>query len=273
MNESIPEFITPEKIQVMIDAMVDSFRASRKQIVEQAGMVAFVHKDDGSPVTTIDTEVEKSVTLAMTSRFPDIPVFGEESGYSEFLPDACWLVDPIDGTKSYIKNIPTYTSMAVLIISNVARASVIYNPTTDEMFTALAGNGAYKNGVRLDLKNSALPKEVFCKIQDRVTLQELLTEFGIQAHVAASGAGYGMSQVADSKAAARFHLHSGRHIHDHAPGALLIREAGGDVIPIFEDDYTVQTRSFVACHPGLSDLVRNNIDLLRNLEDPEQALS
>jgi myo-inositol-1(or 4)-monophosphatase len=265
--------MTQEYIRGNVAVIEQSFRSSREFIISNAGGAAFERKDDGSPVTAVDIAVEKNVKSLMSEHFPDMLVYGEESGYSDQLPDVCWLIDPLDGTKSYIKNIPAYTCMAVFIVAGVARASVIYNPTTDEIFTALAGNGAYKNDVRLDLKNSTLPKEVFCKTQDRVTLQELLTEFGIQAHVAASGAGYGMSQVADSKAAARFHLHSGRHIHDHAPGALLIREAGGDVIPIFEDDYTVQTRSFVACHPGLSDLVRNNIDLLRNLEDPDQALS
>ncbi len=272
MSEStIPE-ITPELINSMFEAIQQSFRDNRSLILEFAGKAEFTDKHDGSPVTDIDRQVEINVTTAMTSQFPDIPIFGEESGYEDELPEICWLIDPIDGTKSYIQNIPAYTSMAVLIYAETAIASVIYNPVTDEMFTALSGKGAYKNGQRLDLLGVALSKHVFCKSMHIKVLKPMLKQQGIEAEIGPSGVGYVLSQVASGNTAARFHLNSGGHIHDHAPGALLVREAGGDIIPVLEDTYSYRTRSYVACHPDLSNFVRENLPALRNLEDPGQAL-
>jgi len=264
--------ITQELIRSMLNVIQQAFKDTRSLILNNAGKIAFITKPDGSPVTAIDREVEKFVTNTMTSRYPGIPLFGEESGYEDTLPEICWLIDPIDGTKSYIDNIPAYTSMGVLIHAGSAIASIIYNPITDEVFTAILGKGAYKNGQRLDISKLPLPKEVFCKTQHIKVLTQLLNKGGIQAIVGPSGAGYGLSQVADNKTAARFHLHSGGYIHDHAPGALLVKEAGGDIIPVLENTYTYRTRSFVACHPELSDLIHEQLSVLRELEDPNQAL-
>ncbi len=265
--------LSPEFINEMVEVLKKAFLDSRAIIMGSAGNVNFTRKQDGSPVTVIDQEVEDFVTKKFSSSFPDVPIFGEESGYEDKLPQLCWLIDPLDGTKSFIKGVPAFTCMAVLISNEQSVASVIYNPTNQEMFTAVLGGGAYKNGEKLDLKEMPLPKIVYCKSQHIEVLKPLLAKKGIVAVVGPSGAGYGFSEVANNKTAARFHLHSGGHIHDHAPGALLIKEAGGQIISILDQDYTYRTRSFVACHPELTEIVRSNIEILRNLEDPDQKLN
>lgn len=245
-----------------------AFRSVRPLILSQVGTATSTHKTDGSPVTDIDVETERLIAEFIRARFPELPVFGEETGYNpDNLPETCWLIDPIDGTKSYLKNIPAFTCMGVLIHEQQVRASVIYDPTTDAMFSAQAGTGAYKNGQKIDLANTPLPKQVFCKQQDIEVLETLLKDHGIKVKVAPSGGGFGFTQVADGTAAARFHLHSGTNIHDHAPGALLIKEAGGDVIPLFEPEYSYRSQRFVACHPALSDFVRQHLDTIRSLEE------
>jgi fructose-1,6-bisphosphatase/inositol monophosphatase family enzyme len=72
--------------------------------------------------------------------------------------------------------------------------------------------------------------------------------------------------VLDGKESARFNLLSGGYTHDYAPGGLLIREAGGVIIPVADDEYTYESRSFVACHPGLESLIRPHAKDLRELE-------
>lgn len=256
------------------DIVERSFRSARNIILSRGKQLTTTYKSDGSPVTSTDKAAEQHITDFIRQYLPNIPIYGEEGGYDpESLPDTYWLIDPIDGTKSYIADVPAFTCMGVLVHKDRAVVSIIYNPSTDEMYRAITGHGAYKNDQKIDLRHTELPNQVFCKEQDIEVVGNILSKKSIKASIGPSGAGYGFSLVADGKSAARFHLHSGSHIHDHAPGALLIQEAGGTVIPVFEDNYSLRTRSFIACHPDLADFVRLHLPEIRAIEDSSQALN
>ncbi|MDO8265752.1 MAG: inositol monophosphatase family protein, partial [Candidatus Saccharibacteria bacterium] len=92
--------ITPELINSMMEQIILCFRQVRPLVLERAGKSDFINKQDGSPVTATDSEVEEVIFKSIHDKFPSIPVFGEESGYDENLPEVCWLIDPIDGTAS-----------------------------------------------------------------------------------------------------------------------------------------------------------------------------
>jgi 3'-phosphoadenosine 5'-phosphosulfate (PAPS) 3'-phosphatase len=98
------------------------------------------------------------------------------------------------------------------------------------------------------------------------TLDEVLQPAGVICKSAPKGGGHQFLQVAEGEAAARFTLHGRGHTHDYAPGALLVREAGGAIIPVNDDTYTYKTRSFVACHPKLESLMQANVATFRELE-------
>lgn len=251
-------------------AMQDAFRQAKSLLLSRAGQVSHVNKHDGSPVTDTDIEVEQLVRAALGERFPDLPVYGEEGGYEDSLTGTFWLVDPIDGTKSFIENVPTFTIMAALIKDGETVASIIYNPSTDEMYSAQKGKGAFKNGVRLDLGKVSLPPTAICKELFFEKLNNILSSVGVACAKAPSGGGFGFTLVADGTVAARFNLHSGGYTHDYAPGALLISEAGGIILPVLDDMYTYKTRSFVACHPGLEAVLRPHVAELRQLEAMEK---
>jgi myo-inositol-1(or 4)-monophosphatase len=266
--------VTAQYLQDSFIELQTAFRANRKAILDGVGEAAAGFKDDQSPVTETDIAVEAAIVRHLKERLPDIPVFGEEGGYdSQNLPPTCWLVDPIDGTRSYISNIAAFTSMAALLHDGNVIASIIYDPTSDSMYTAQMGKGAFRNSERINLQNTPLPRQVYCKDKILDSLSKVLAPHNITAVEAPSGAGYGFIQIVEGVSAARFHLHAGKHIHDHAPGALLVKEAGGDIIPTLESRYTFRTNSFVACHPELSDLIRKNLTVIRSIEDPAQAIA
>jgi myo-inositol-1(or 4)-monophosphatase len=259
--------LTPEKVDAMVLLVQEVFRRARPLILERAGKSEFTSKEhDGSPVTETDMEVEKMLLAEMAQRFPSMPMFGEETGYPDSLPATFWAVDPIDGTKAFIENVPTFTCMAVLIQEGEATASVIYNPSNDVMYVARKGNGAYKNDTRLDLSKMPLPDTAFIKGDFIAKFDEVLRPKGITCKVAPNGAGYAFVLVAEGQVAGRFNLHSRGYIHDYAPGALLVSEAGGVIIPVKDAEYTYESRSFVACHPELAQVTREHLDLLRELE-------
>lgn len=258
--------LTPEAITKALEVVQEAFRQVRPYILERAGKSEYSDKEDGSPLTDADVAVEKILMESMTRQFPDVPVFGEESGYSADLPEACWLIDPIDGTKSFIRNDPAFVNMAVLIQGGEAVACAIYNVTLGDMYTAQKGMGAYKNGIKLDLTQVPVPHIAICKSSLTATIDEILKPKNVTCEVGLAGGGYGFTMVADGQFAARFNILGGGYTHDYAPGALLVSEAGGAIIPIKDDVYTYETRSFVVCHPELEPLIRPQVQRLRALE-------
>lgn len=253
-------------IDAAFRAVVATLQAERSNILQHAGHVTFTSKADGSPVTDIDVAVEEHIRQTLQKSLPQIPVFGEEGGYSGVMPELFWLVDPIDGTKSFIANIPAFTSMISLVHGETTIACMIYNISTDTLYHAQRGHGAYKGSERLDLSALPLPTLALCKIKLSRQITELLKPFNITCETGPSGGGHGFTMVAEGLSAARFTLLGGGYAHDYAPGGLLVSEAGGSIIPIRNNTYTYETKSFVACHPQLTPIVTENISYLRQLE-------
>ncbi len=104
-------------------------------------------KADDSPVTRADQESEAEMRRLISEKFPGHQVLGEESGLSGD-PDSPWkwVLDPIDGTKSFIHGIPLYTVLVALLYENESMLGIIFNPQTDEMISAGIGMGCWYNG-------------------------------------------------------------------------------------------------------------------------------
>ena len=258
--------LLPTHIVASQDTILGIFKQWQPIVNARAGKSAHSDKQDGSPVTETDHAVEAAVQAEMAQHYPTLAVYGEESGYPEVLPRVFWMIDPIDGTKSFIQGVPAYTSMAALIQDGQAIASIIYNPALDIAYTARIGEGAYKDGARLDLTTMPMATHALCKDRFVAQLSAELDGTGVVCKDGPSGGGYGFSLVANGEVAARFNLHGGGYIHDYAPGALLVSEAGGDIIEYSGTPYTYQSKTFVACHPALSDAIRDLVPLLRDIE-------
>lgn len=243
-----------------------TFRNYREMLLSVSGHVDFTEKDDKSLVTELDFEVERAVQAEFTKKYPNLPVYGEETGYGEGEDSAFWLIDPIDGTKSFIDGTPSFSNMAALIENGETRAAIIYNPVRDDVYTAIKDHGAYKNGVSVDITSVEPVRIALCKDEFHAEIEEMLAPADIQTVSPPSGGGDGFTKVLDGLVVARFQMHASGFAHDYAPGALLVAEAGGIIIPIKTDVYTYDSQSFVACHPIVADLVALNISRLRKLD-------
>jgi fructose-1,6-bisphosphatase/inositol monophosphatase family enzyme len=258
---------TLKKLLVDIEEI---FKDMRREVVASAGTSAISIKDDGSEQTEMDVLVEHKILEMAKSSYPEVPFYGEESGYSLPLPEICCLVDPIDGTKSYIQNIPGYTGMSVIIENGYAIGSIIYDYLEDATYIAIKGEGAFKDGIKLNLAEKDVVKNIYCRermIEDIKKLEEF-SEFTVEK--GPTGAGYGFCAVVDSRISARInapHRPGSGFIHDYAPGALLVLEAGGSIIPFHEDTYSVETMSFVACHPKIENVFISKKSILAEIEN------
>lgn len=121
------------------------------------------YKDDKSPLTEADIKSNEIICNALELLYPNIPILSEENkmvSYEERKNwELFWLIDPIDGTKEFIKKNGEFTVNIALIENNTPILGVVYAPVLDEMYYAQKGNGAFKNGQKLPLFINTSPKE------------------------------------------------------------------------------------------------------------------
>src|SRR5581483_9195703 len=101
-------------------------------------------KPDLTPVTEADTAVERALRERLSSDLPDDSVVGEEFGVSS-APDASrrWIVDPIDGTKNYVRGIPVWATLLALEDGGRLRVGVVSAPALGRRWWAVRGQGAF----------------------------------------------------------------------------------------------------------------------------------
>lgn len=212
--------------------------------VREAGLAAVQVRQDGLNVTRksnndVLTQADLLANQILKSRLHDsYPEYGwlseESHDDAERLKcDRVWVVDPIDGTREYVAGIPEYAVSVALVERGVGLMSVVYNPETNEMFTAVRGEGAALNG-----------KAVRCRESCSETLSLLASRseskrgewVGFQSEdVKPVGSiAYKLGLVAAGLADATFSL-GPKSEWDIAAGVLLVSEAGGIVTNAFWD--------------------------------------
>jgi 3'(2'), 5'-bisphosphate nucleotidase len=131
-------------------AQLESFAASLLPVTQQAGAVIMdiyqtdfdvMTKDEGSPVTLADQKAEALILPALTALTPSLPIVAEEKAAAGDIPDvgdsAFWLVDPLDGTKEFIKRNGEFTVNIALIDQQQPILGLVYAPALAEMFVGM----------------------------------------------------------------------------------------------------------------------------------------
>jgi histidinol-phosphatase len=135
----------------------ESLLQAVQECAELAGAVALAHyrtgiavelKSDGSPVTIADRDAEQTVRKWIRTRFPHDGILGEEFGEQPGTSGRHWVIDPIDGTKSFVRGVPLWGSLAAVVEGEEVLAGAACFPATGETISAAAGCGAWYNGAR-----------------------------------------------------------------------------------------------------------------------------
>lgn len=126
-------------------------------VARLAGEVALRHyrtalavetKGDGSPVTLADREAEQAARSWIAERFPDDGILGEEFGEAAGTSGRLWILDPIDGTKSFVRGVPLWGTLVAVAEGRDVLAGAAYFPAVDEIVAAAPGEGCWWNGRR-----------------------------------------------------------------------------------------------------------------------------
>jgi histidinol phosphatase-like enzyme (inositol monophosphatase family) len=114
-------------------------------------------KPDDSPVTIADKETEQAIRAAIGARFPGHGIFGEEFGKSDAANPVTWIIDPIDGTRSFICGVPLFGMLLGVLTDGEPVAGLIRMPALGEVFAGARGGGATMNGRPIACRRTATP--------------------------------------------------------------------------------------------------------------------
>ena len=141
--------------QRALDAAVDAARAAgRISLKYFRGGFEVAKKPDDTPVTPADREAEQAIVEILGRAFPDCGVLGEEFG-GRGTKEVRWIIDPIDGTKNFVRGIGIWATLIALEERGEVTVGVIHNPVTAELYTARRGAGAFLNGERIRVSDVA----------------------------------------------------------------------------------------------------------------------
>lgn len=143
-----------EEAEALLETAILAARAAGTLVHESIGNdIEVKHKELGMQnlVTEMDHASEVMIKEMIEARHPGSNFLAEESGGDPDLTPLTWVIDPIDGTVNYAHGIPIYCISIAAVRDGEPIVGVIYNPNTEELFTAIRGGGAYLNGQRLSV--------------------------------------------------------------------------------------------------------------------------
>jgi len=138
-----------ERTHTLLQAVADVARLT--------GQAALAHyrtnldvetKRDGSPVTVADRAAEEAARAWISARFPNDSILGEEFGADGDQYARRWIIDPIDGTKTFVRGVPLWGTLIGIARGEDVLAGAVYCPGVDEMVVAAVGEGCWWNGSR-----------------------------------------------------------------------------------------------------------------------------
>jgi myo-inositol-1(or 4)-monophosphatase len=216
-------------------------------------------------VTEADKASERLIVSRLTAERPGDAILAEEGGATDGTSGLTWVVDPLDGTINFVYGFPVFGVSIACRSRDATLVGVVHDPTRFETFTALAGSGAYRDGIRLTLGpgpavGEALVGTGFSYDSGRRSAQGRLLA-RVLPHVRdirrAGAAAIDLCWVAAGRLDA--HYEAGLAPWDLAAGSLIVTEAGGTVQTLegLLDHASSSVPTLLAAAPGLGGPLRD----------------
>ncbi len=246
-------------------ALAAAQRAAKISREYYSGNFTVTTKEDMTPVTQADVECEEAIRETILERFPGHGFYGEETGQTRVDSEYLWLVDPIDGTKGFVRQYPFFSTQIALMHEGEIIVGVSSGTMMDELAWAEKGQGAFLNGDRLSISTIDDPDRAAVSVGN---LKSLAGSSGWQAlggiveradRIRGYGDFYHYHLLAAGKIEAV--IESDVNILDIAALSIIVREAGGVFTDLNGEPPRLETRSVLAANPSLH---ARYLELLRN---------
>lgn len=211
-------------------AMDAAYRGGRRTLAYFGTGVAVERKADGSPVTAADRASERDIRQVIAAAFPGHTIVGEEEGRSEGSDSGhVWIVDPLDGTRTFIRGVPLYGVLVACVVKGEPLVGAIYLPALDEMVAAAHGRGCTRNGRPCRVSAVQTIADATVVVTDDRAARERMHGYGALVETSAMqrtwGDCYGYVLVATGRADVA--LDPRMNVWDCAALQPIVEEAGG----------------------------------------------
>lgn len=253
-----PTHDTRELRLLLQAAKAFALQAGELTLEHFGGILAAETKGDGTPVTVADRAAEQLIRRTVEERFPDHGVLGEEFGETNPGARVRWIVDPIDGTRSFMRGVPLYGVLIGIEIEGAPAVGVVHFPALGETVSAAAGLGCHWNGRRARVSSTETVRAAAVLTTDLEWATALPASSGFARLTAAAsvartwGDCYGHALVATGRADVM--VDPVLSPWDAAPLLTIVTEAGGRFTDL-AGNATVHGGSGVSTNGALHDEV------------------
>lgn len=239
----------------MMETAITSVKEAGKILKKHYGNINRMNFKEGNwheVVTKADLESNKKIIEVIRKKFPEHSIISEESDNERKKSEYSWYVDPLDGTTNYVMHNPFFCSAVALVKNSEVLLGAVYNPITDELYTAEKGKGAFLNGYKIHVSdNNDLKKTLvnFCHINNPEQIEKISTIF-FQFKIKARD-----FRRLGSGALDFCYLACGRNdvylrpdivLYDILPGYIIAKEAGAKIADWDDNDWMLSSKSLLA---------------------------
>lgn len=223
------ELATPQITDVKFDQLTSLVRGVGQEILKLwpgngNKSLKITNKLDNTPVTEADLLADKLIVEGLGDLFPNDKIISEESGQGPGLTmnDSVWIIDPIDGTRSFMNGKDTFSILIGRCRNGYVDMGILYFPVTKIMAWAIRGRGAYVDGARISVSTSTNlhPAKTLCAASIPINPCFSYEKFD---------AGHALLRLAMGQLDGIVLDRGVIGMHDLAAGSILIEEAGGSV--------------------------------------------
>jgi len=247
-------------LQHALDTALRAARLAGAIIEHYAGQqsLGVMIKPDATPVTRADIEAEAIILATLRAEFPDHAYYGEETGHSDgdgSNAEWLWLIDPLDGTKSFVRGYAMYSTQIALMHRGELVLGVSHASRVGETAWAIRGQGAFRDGHPLKVATTAWLSKAHLSTGNLKTLTRgpgwavLAGLIQDTARIRGYGDFWHYHRLAEGSI--DLVLESDVNILDIAALAVIVREAGGTFTDLSGAELTLATTSVLAGVPAL----------------------
>lgn len=217
--------------------------------------VDVITKGDDTPVTVADRESELAIREILARALPEAGIYGEEYGADDITREWLWLVDPLDGTKSFVRRTPFFSTQIALMHRGELVLGVSSAPVYGERMWAVKGRGAYLDGERVHVADTASFAQASISTGNVKTLTADKRWDVLGQMIRDSNRIRGYGDFCHYHLLARGGLdlviESDVNILDIAPLAVIVREAGGVFTQLDGGPLGLESRDILAGTPAI----------------------
>jgi len=272
-------------MDAFLDTAIDAARLAGKILMRYYGKVKpedVREKSKNDFISYVDEASEKAIIDFIKMRYPQHTFLAEESGGAEKQLGFRWIIDPLDGTKNYLSNVPIFAVSIALERDGELIIGVVFDPLNDHLYSAVKGQGAFMNGAAIQVSKTQLLCDSFMATGFPFKTKKLSHSymfvfeniFGSSQGVRRLGsATMDLALVACGTFDGFWEI--GLKPWDVAAGALLVAEAGGRVTDFWNGSAFLSCSYIIASngsiHQQTGEIIRETFPFYKPLE--EEVLS